>query len=227
MRKSGILAALVLLWACVGTATAQDVPERKNAISFSFFSLAAGGLSLSYARKLRNGSELTFNPRFQPPTAKAATEPATDQGSNVWGPFRILRPDPQSWYNHYMLRVGLRIPLTRTFGYEPQLQLGYGDFYNKVLLTDDSNGDAFDEYQRLDRVYYSAGIVNTVNWIYDYNRIRIKLFAGLGTHARRYEETRYERYIWHRTLDYDGPEKSLYYKLRFTFHGGIELGFRF
>lgn len=227
--RSAILTILVLLWVSRGTATAQDIdtPERKNAITLSIFPLAVHGFSLSYARKLKNGFELTFNPRFQPTTTEAATEPGTDQGSNPFGLFRFVKPDPQSWYNHYMLRVGLRIPLTRTFGYEPQLQLGYGDFYDKVLQVEDAHGDAFDEYQRMDRVYYSAGIINSVNWVHDWRALRLKVFLGLGTHVRRYEETQYQRYLWNREMEYDGPQKSTYYKAKFSVHGGIEIGVRF
>jgi hypothetical protein len=227
--KSTILTALLLSWLCAGTTAAQefegiykDIPERKNAISFTILPLIDRTFSFSYARKLKTGIEVTFNPRVKFASRNVATEPGTDQGSNKV--FLFVTPDPQWFYNHFMFRSGLRIPLTENFGYEPQLQLAYGSFFNKVLKTEDAHGDAYDEYVRLDRQYFSAGIINAVSWVRDFDHVRIKWFVGLGVHARRYWETQHAHYLWHRPTDFSGPETHTYYRGRFTVHGGLEIG---
>jgi hypothetical protein len=220
-----ILTALLLSW-ITATGSAQDEDSvRKNAISVSILPLFDRTISISYARRLDNNLELTINPRFQRALSNVATEPATDQGTNR----RILVniPDPLWFYNHYQLRLGLRIPISNKFGYEPQLQLGYGSFFNKVIRTDDSEGDAFDEYLRLDRTYYSAGILNTVNWVTDFNRVRIKWFAGVGAHLRLYREMQYNHYIWHRNDNNFQAHEESYSRAHFTLHAGLEVGYRF
>lgn len=229
-RKSTVLTALLLSWLLTGTAIAQDISEQhnlepRNAISLTVLPLAGRTLSISYARKLKHGREIIFNPRVQVASPDVTSEPAIDKGSNKR--FIFLVQDPQWFYNHYTLRVGLRMLLgAGGAGYEPQLQVGYGAFHNKVIKTEDSNGDAYDLYTRLDRKYYSAGIINALSWVLDRERVRVKFFVGMGAHLRQYQDTQWARYVWHREISHD-PEPHTYYKPKFTFHGGIEIGLRY
>ena len=203
----------------------QDERERKNAISLSVLALGNHTYSFTYARKLKNGNEITLNPLMKIASGNAATEPAVDKGSNH-RLFDVLVKDPQWFYTHYMFRVGLRMPIGPILGYEPQLQLGYGEFLNKVIETEDAHGDAFDEYLRLDRKYFSAGIINMINWVRDYRWLRVKGFVGLGIHLRRYEEMQWARYVWYRPIPFE-PQSESYYRPRFSFHVGMEMGIRY
>jgi len=225
-HKSTILTTLLLSW-IVATAVAQqdDFPERKNSISWTVLPALDRTVSFTYARKLNSSHELTINPRVR------------IAGNGDWGNIFILAPipDPPWYYDSYSLRTGLRILLKRAvgyepqlqFSYEPQLQLGYGTFFNKVLVTSDVEGDSYDESLRLDRKYYSAGIINSFSWIRDYNRVRTKWFIGIGFHLRNFQEMQLVRYVGSRTDTSFDPHEENYFKLRTTIHGGAEIGFRY
>lgn len=125
-----------------------------------------------------------------------------------------------------MLRFGFRLPLDRHSGWEPQLQLGYGQFLNKVIKTEDSSGDAYDEYARLDRKYTSVGLINMFNWIHELEAVRLKYFIGFGYHLRRIDETVWNRYVWSHKVS-DEVESSNYFRNRLSFHAGLEIGLRY
>ena len=227
-----IIFLLLVLWLSVETSTAQDDikgiykenVERRNAFSVGVFLPQA--IAISYARKLANGKEITITPMFRPAAANIADEPADDRMRTNHRLFSLV-DDPQWYYNHYILRTGYRIPLGDKFGYEPTLQLAYGAFFNKVIETEDSHGDAYDLYLRLDRRYFSAGIVNMVNWVKDYDRVRTKFFVGVGTHWKQIHDMQWERYMWYRPLSNFQAHEETRDKFVFSFHIGVEIGFRY
>ncbi|HZY78836.1 MAG TPA: hypothetical protein VFE50_04890 [Cyclobacteriaceae bacterium] len=191
----------------------------------SLLPLGVRTFSFTYARKLANGNELTINPRYQYASKNVATEPARDQGMNKR--FLWLVPDPQWYYDHYQLRIGIRKPLGGTFGYEPQLQLAYGKFFNKIIKTEDASGEAYDEYLRLDRRYYSVGVINTVNWVLNYDWVRLKFFTGLGLHFKTFNDFQYNRYVWSREIKNFEAHWDSYSRWRLSLHAGIEVGLNY
>jgi hypothetical protein len=220
-----------LSWLAGATTTAQDIDEasqKKNAFSLSVLAPLNRTFSFSYARRLKHGREITITPLYQHHGSDIATEPAVDKGSNNRF-LGFLNPDPNWYYSNFMLRTGLRIPIGGgVFAYEPQVQLGYGQFLNKVIKTADPEGDAYDEYLRLDRKYFSLGIVSMVNWVKDYKYLRLKWFVGFGIHARRYDDTIWNHYTWYRdTSQYYDLSSEPYYKRSLTFHLGMEVGLRY
>lgn len=138
-----------------------------------------------------------------------------------------INEDPQSYYDEYKLRTGIVVYLKGGFAYEPHLQFEHASFYNKVLITEDHTGESQDQSVRMDRKYFSSGLINMISWTRDRNRLRIKFYLGIGVHVRRYQQKNYELLLYRRSVVYPESIISEYSKSIVRPHTGIEFGFRF
>jgi len=119
------------------------------------------------------------------------------------------------------------IPLGNHFFYEPQLQLGFASFDNKILKVVDEADEANDQSVRLTREYYAVGLINSICVVNDYKAVRLKYFLGFKLQERNYHDTRFEDIYYLHRIPYNPPEKSTYGKLVPGVHAGVELGLRF
>lgn len=206
----------VISWVITGLAIAQDLPERKNSISLSILPLLDRTVALTYARKLKNGNEFIVTPRIRLAREKV--------DGNSFGPINFN--DPQWFYDHYQLRTGLMLR-DRAISFEPQLQLGYSAFSNRLLITTNYKDDAYEKSVLLNRNYFSAGIINFASFPQDFDRLRVKWFLGVGLHARWYHQTLIAEYTGRNETVFPTPLESDYAKLAYTFHIGFDLGLRY
>lgn len=222
MKNSNSALPVLLLLVCVGNAAGQSIDSlRRHSITISAFALTDRTLGINYAYRFKNGRELTISSRAR----FAEPNPRSNETSLIIG--SIMNSDPRWYYNQVLLRGGIMFPMGHGFFFEPQIQLGYAFFNGKVLKVDDSTGEAYDKSIRLDRNYFTGGVINNVCWVMDRKRLRVKMFVGLGGHGRKYYEAVHENIYYHRTDVLSPPEKSTYWQYATSFHLGLDLGFRF
>lgn len=216
-RRSTILTALLLSVIGVTTATSQDLPDRKNALTISVFPVLGRTLSLGYARKLKSSNELTFNARVR--IAKDNPQPPSEFLSELF-------KNPPWYYDRYHLRTGLLLRLGDAFCYEPLADFGFGSFSRKKIVTHDGEGDSADTSILMDRRYVSAGMINQASWILDFDALRLKIFVGIGLHLKRYWETHYVLYSYRSANELKDPVHLAFYQGNVTVHGGLEFGLK-
>lgn len=192
----------------------DDPPERKNTIGVSLLPLVSRGASLRYSHKFSDKLGFSINPRVR--IAKP------EDPGNI---FVFAFKDPEWYYDKFQLRIGMIYRIKDRLHYEPQLQLGYGRFYNRRIENGGIEKEN-EEFIRVDRRYSSAGILNTISSINEYNRFGVRWFCGIGLHARMVREKLHERLENEQLETFPDPLKSSYWRFVPTIHAGVELGFR-
>ena len=212
-----VIAILCITWLSSSVTNAQDEPDGlKHSVTVDIPNFFLKTISVSYNYKLNDKYELRINPRIS----------FDWSADNLVAGMKLVQ-DPFWYYDSYVLQIGLSRNF-RTVYVEPMLYYKYASFDDRTLQIRDSDGDAYDVYQKLSRQYNSGGIVLRSGLKVDKDHFRFNFFYGVGYYLRYYDEeiTREYGWGWH-THNSSYPITSEYWKGRVTLHVGFELGYRF
>lgn len=214
MRNSFVVLLGVLL--SRGLTYAEDAGKYKNAITIDALSFMTRTLSVSYSCQIGDKYEIRVNPQVSF---------SGREDNMVLGLFSI--DDPYWYYDTYGLQTGVSRLVYKRLYVEPMVYYKYGAFSSKEIKLSESEGDQFDEYWTLSRLYHSGGIALQSGLRWDKGHFRFSLYYGLGYHLRYYTEAIDEKRNWNTLIPGDYPVKSNYWKDGVSVYLGIRIGGRF